>query len=66
MPLTIPQRKAALVLHGISTTDVANDLGVTRQHVWQVLTGKRRSPRVEHAIAQKIGKPVERVFGTAA
>jgi hypothetical protein len=63
MPLTIPQRKAALVLREITIADIARDLGVTYQHVWLVVVGRRRSARVEQAIAERIEEPVERVFG---
>jgi Ner family transcriptional regulator len=66
MPLTIPQRKAALVLREITLADIARDLGVTYQHVWQVVVGRRRSARVEEAIAERIGKPPEKVFGPRA
>jgi lambda repressor-like predicted transcriptional regulator len=63
MPLTIPERKAELVRREIGLADIAAAQGVTRQHVWHVLTGKRRSPRIEQAIADAIELPVEEVFG---
>lgn len=43
-------------------TRIAVDLDVTVSHVSQVMKGVKRSPRVEAAIAQAIGKPVARVF----
>lgn len=65
MALSIPQRKAALVEREVKISEIASDLEVSRQHVWQVLTGRRRSPRVEKAIARAMGKRVEDVFAAA-
>lgn len=62
MALTTRERKAGLVLKGITVRSIARDLGVSEGHVSQVLSGLRRSPRVEQAVAEAIGKPVERVF----
>jgi len=56
------ERKAALVLRGITGAHLARELEVSEQQVSQVLRGFRRSPRVEAAIAAAIGKPVGRVF----
>ena len=64
MPLTPLERKAQMVLKQISQTDLAEELGVTQPHVSQVISGERRSPRVEEAIAAKLGMPVEVVFGS--
>jgi transcriptional regulator with XRE-family HTH domain len=62
MPLSPQDRKAELVRKGVSLTSIAESLGVTPQHVSQVLSGKRRSPTVEAEVALKIGKPVGQVF----
>ena len=43
-------------------TKVARRLKVTLPHVSQVVSGKRRSPRVERVVARRIGKPVDQVF----
>lgn len=65
MALTYRERKAALVLEGVSISEIGRQLGVSQQHVSQVLSGRRRSPRVEDAIATAIGKPIEEVFPPA-
>ena len=62
MPLDPRQRKAALVLHGVSQADIARRAGVTPTHVSDVLHGRRRSPRVERAIAEALGRAVEDLF----
>lgn len=41
---------------------IANDLGLSVQHVSEVIAGRRRSARVEEAVARAIGKRVEDVF----
>lgn len=62
MPLDPLQRKAALVLYGVSQAEIARCSGVTATHVSDVLHGRRRSPRVERAIAEALGRPVEDLF----
>jgi len=63
VPLTYRERKAALVLKGVSLSDIARELGVSQQHVSQVVAGARRSPRVEEAVARAIGQSPEWIFG---
>ena len=60
------ERKAALVMAGVSLADIARDLGFTPQHVSEVVAGRRRSAVTEEAIAKAIGKPVVKVFGPPA
>jgi transcriptional regulator with XRE-family HTH domain len=62
MPLSHLERKAKLVLSGRSQSDLAAELDVAPQHVSEVIRGDRRSRRVEQAIADAIGMPVEQVF----
>ena len=62
MALTRRERKAALVLKGVSLSDIARELGVSQQHVSMVVAGIRRSPRVEEAVAAAIGRPIRQVF----
>lgn len=62
MPLDPRQRKAALVLRGVSQADIARRAGVTATHVSDVLHGRRRSPRVERAIAEALGRAIEDLF----
>lgn len=59
-------RKIALLKRDTTLTAIASDLDVTVSHVSQVLAGKRRSPRVEQAVAELIGKPVSQVFPAQA
>lgn len=68
MPMTPADRKAELVRRGKSISSVARELGVVAAHVNQVVNDKRRSLRVEQAIADAIEMPVEEVFavGVAA
>lgn len=66
MPMTPIERKVELLRAQVKMTDIARQLGVTIGHVSQVIAGNRRSPSVESAVADAIGKPVHRVFGDAA
>lgn len=62
MPLTPNDRKAELLRKGLTMSAVARQLEVSANHVALVVAGKRRSPRVEQAIADAIGIPVRKVF----
>lgn len=62
MPMRPEDRRAELVRNGKTLADIARALGVTGPHVSQVVAGKRRSPRVERAVADAIGQPVDVVF----
>jgi predicted transcriptional regulator len=66
VPYTALERKVALMRAGVTMKEVAEELGVSPPHVSQVVAGKRRSPRVEQAIASKVGKKREQLFGAAA
>lgn len=54
--------KIALLANGISQADIARMLKVSPPSVHNVITGKRRTPRIRMAIALAIGKPVAEVF----
>lgn len=43
-------------------TDIANDLGVTKQHVSQVVSRKYPSKRVKLAVAEAIGRDPQKVW----
>ena len=62
MPMTPKQRKIALIEADVMMKEIARQLGVTGAHVSQVVAGDRRSVRVEQAVADAIGLPVEDVF----
>jgi Ner family transcriptional regulator len=47
---------------GTSLSKIAGELDLTLPHVMLVARGDRRSPRVEHAIAQKFGVAPEALF----
>lgn len=65
MPMKPADRKAELVRRGKSISSVARELDVAASHVNQVVNDKRRSPRVEQAIAAAIEMPVDEVFEPA-
>ena len=50
--------KAELRLAGSSLSQVARELGVSRQFVSTVLSGQKRSERIEEHIARTVGIPV--------
>lgn len=62
MPMTPLDRKVALVRRQVSLAQIGAQLGVSRQFVSDIVRGNRRSERVETAVAEAIGKPVEKVF----
>lgn len=66
MHMTPVDIKVELLRKGVTIASIAKELEVEAPHVSQVLHGKRRSPRVEQAIAKAIGRPVAKVFRTAA
>jgi Ner family transcriptional regulator len=65
MPMKPVEIKVELLRKGVTLQAIANDLSVSQPHVSQVVWGKRRSVRVEEAVAKAIGKPVEKVFQAA-
>lgn len=58
--------KAELVRKKVKQSDVARTVGKSPQLVNDVIHGARRNHAIEREIASRIGKPVSRVFGTAA
>ena len=48
--------RAALAQEGLTVNAFVAALGVSRQHLYYVLTGERRSPRLEAAIQRVIAK----------
>lgn len=54
--------RAELVLRGIKQREIADALGVSETVVSLVIDRKRRSQRVQRAIARAIGRPVHEVF----
>jgi transcriptional regulator with XRE-family HTH domain len=62
MPLSPLERKSKLILGQILQRDIAEKLGLSEIQVSAVVRGERRSARVEQAVADAIGMPVEEVF----
>lgn len=62
MPLDPIERKAMMVRRQVRQIDLAEELGVSQSSVSQALSGERRSARIEQAIAEALGMPVEDVF----
>jgi transcriptional regulator with XRE-family HTH domain len=60
--MTPNQQRAELMLRGIKMKEIARNLGIRAQHVSAVIAGTRRTPYVQAAIANAIGKPVDEVF----
>ena len=54
--------KAALRMKGVTLTALADSLHLSRSMVTQVIYGYARSQRVEAAIAEVVGKPVEVIW----
>lgn len=61
--MTARERKAALILAGVTCREIADRLGVQPPTVSMVLWGHRKSPKIRAIIAYHIGQPVEAVFG---
>lgn len=57
--------KAELVRRGVTQTEIALAVGRSKQLVGDVIRRARRNPAIEREIAQRIGKPVRRVFEAA-
>lgn len=62
MAMTPAERKSQLVLKGKSMTSLAEDIGVSISMVSRVVSGEKRSQRVERYVARILGKPVRHVF----
>lgn len=60
--MTPVEIKIELLKAGITQTAIANDCGVSRQAVHQVVNGRSSSYRVRCLVASSIGKPVESVW----
>lgn len=53
------------IKHGLGAgalAEIARELEVTKAHVSQVVWGKRRSPRVEKAVAKRLRRKAADVF----
>lgn len=55
--------KALMVLKGITQTDIAKHLGVSRCTVTCVVNGHGRSRRIQQAIADALGEKYEVLWG---
>jgi transcriptional regulator with XRE-family HTH domain len=66
MAMTPLERKIELMRREVTMAAIARQLGVSKAHVSQVVAGLRRSPNVERAVAEAIGRPRARVFPASA
>lgn len=66
MSLSPLERKVALMRKGVFMSEIGRSLGITGAQVSYVVAGKRRSPRVEAAVAEVLGRPVAEVFPESA
>jgi len=57
--------KANLILAGVTQSEIARSLGIKVASVNDVVSGKRKNPRIRSAIAEAIGKPVEKIWPDA-
>lgn len=62
MPLAPQDRKAELVRRRKKITQIAQETGYSQPYVSDVIAGNRRSARIEQAVADAIGMPVNDVF----
>lgn len=60
--MTPAEIKAAMILKGISQTEIATELGRDRTEVSAVINGRRTTLYIRQAIARAIGKPLLEVF----
>ncbi len=54
--------KAALRIKGVTLTALAQEMGLSRSMVTQVIYGYARSKRVEERIAQILGKSINAIW----
>lgn len=62
MPMTPFDRKVELMRRKVSQADIGRRTGFSQTYVHEVLKGTRRSPVIEAAVAELIGRPVDEVF----
>lgn len=55
--------KLILYIRGIKQVDIARALSVSRASVSEVVSGKKRSRRIEGYIAQQVGVKRQKLFG---
>lgn len=65
MPFSPSDRKAELVRRGVRQATIGRRVGHSRAYVNQVISGRRRSKRIEAAVAEALGLPVAEVFPPA-
>ena len=57
--------KAELIMKNVKQTEIARSLGITSASVNEVITGRRKNPRIREAIAAAINKPVSEIWPEA-
>lgn len=61
-PVCAEDRRYALRLRGIEHREIADEVGTWRGVVSETLAGVRPGHRVRHAVARRVGVPVERLW----
>jgi lambda repressor-like predicted transcriptional regulator len=56
------QIKGNLLINGVSVAEIARELGVSRQAVYQTISGTIRSPKIMEFIAGVIGKQASEIW----
>lgn len=54
--------RAALILAQVPMKELGKCLGVSPQHVGNVISGRRKTPRIRAAVAEAIGKQVSEIW----
>jgi lambda repressor-like predicted transcriptional regulator len=62
MSMTPRERKAALVLAGVTHRTIAEKAGKSYGYVSEVVRGTRRNEVIQQLVADAIGRPVEEVY----
>ncbi|WP_287962504.1 helix-turn-helix domain-containing protein [Alcanivorax sp.] len=60
--LTPAEIKAALLLRGVSQTEIAEAARVERSRVSEVINGRRTTRRIREAVAKALGRDVEAIW----
>jgi len=63
--MTPTERKVLLLRAGITQTDIARELGITKNSINQEIHDRRTSKRIRKAIARAVDRPVEELWPQA-
>lgn len=60
--MKINEIRAEIIRNNSSTTNIAKKLGIKPQSVSQVISGRRKTKRVQQAIADAINMPASKIW----